>query len=250
MLNDNSDKPQFSIILSVYNDVKHIKCAILSILNQDYKDYEIIIIDGGSNDGTVDIISLFRDKLAYFTSEKDKGISDAWNKALKKCNGKYIAILNSDDFWKSNYLYSINEQVNNIGIKRFVLYGKTQMIENNKETKLIDKRYYEALTGFLGFRFMHTSIIAPTTVYNEIGGFNLNVRIAIDTEWMMRARIKKIPFIRGRHTNHMRLGGISDKYEFKAFCEFIENGKRLNFLKLNQNVYILFKRLLMWTTKN
>lgn len=88
---------KISIITVSYNAAATIEQTISSVVNQRYKDIEYIIIDGGSTDGTVDIIQKYADKIAYWVSEPDKGIYDAMNKGIKAATGDYIQIIGSDD---------------------------------------------------------------------------------------------------------------------------------------------------------
>ena len=83
-------KPLISVITVVYNGEKYLEETIQSIINQTYDNVEYIIIDGGSTDGTVDIIKKYEDRIDYWVSEKDKGISDAFNKGVKVAKGDYI----------------------------------------------------------------------------------------------------------------------------------------------------------------
>src|SRR5688572_13647639 len=96
-MNQASQRPLVSIITIVYNNRDHIEGTIKSVLFQTFTDYEYIIIDGASNDGTVDIIKQYEDKLGYWISEKDKGIYDAMNKGLRAAKGKYVWFMNSGD---------------------------------------------------------------------------------------------------------------------------------------------------------
>lgn len=89
--------PLISIITVSYNAVNSIEETILSVINQNFKDFEYIIIDGGSTDGTLDIIKKYQDKITFWVSEPDKGIYDAMNKAISYAKGKYICFINSGD---------------------------------------------------------------------------------------------------------------------------------------------------------
>lgn len=100
-------KPKISVITVSYNSAAHIEQALQSVISQGYDNKEYLVIDGGSTDGTVDIINKYRDKIDYFVSEPDKGISDAFNKGIKASTGDIIGILNSDDFMMPDALQKI-----------------------------------------------------------------------------------------------------------------------------------------------
>ena len=99
---NKTNYPKISIVMPSYNKVKFIERSILSILNQDYPNTELIIIDGGSDDGTIDIIKKYDHKISYWVSEKDQGQSDALNKGFKHCSGEIYGWLNSDDLYLPN----------------------------------------------------------------------------------------------------------------------------------------------------
>ena len=93
-----------SIVTVSYNAVLTIEQTILSVINQTYPNVEYIIIDGGSTDGTVDIIKKYEDKIAYWVSEPDKGIYDAMNKGGLKATGDFIQFLNAGDWFENEYV--------------------------------------------------------------------------------------------------------------------------------------------------
>ena len=97
MEESNIKKPLISIITVVLNDKDNIEKTILSVLNQNYKNIQYIIIDGGSSDGTIDIIKKYEKNIGFWISEKDEGIYDAFNKGLKHTNGDLIGFTNSGD---------------------------------------------------------------------------------------------------------------------------------------------------------
>lgn len=96
------DSLKISVITVCYNAVKTIEDTMLSVFNQTYQNVEYIIIDGGSVDGTVDIIKKYLDKVAYFVSERDNGIYDAMNKGLEVATGDYVNFMNAGDLFYNN----------------------------------------------------------------------------------------------------------------------------------------------------
>lgn len=116
-----------SIITVTYNTVTTIEQTILSVINQNFNDFEYIIIDGGSTDGTVDVIKKYQDKITYWVSEPDKGIYDAMNKGLKIAKGEWVNFMNAgdgfynDDVFKN--LFAINRTSD-------VLYGDNMLTYN------------------------------------------------------------------------------------------------------------------------
>src|SRR5262245_19759519 len=117
------NKPLVSIITVAYNADRFIEKTIQSVLSQTYSPIEYIIIDGGSTDNTADVIKKYADRIAYWYSEKDNGISDAFNKGLNKATGDIIGIINADDWYESD---TIEKVVNNFGDSD-VTYGDLQI---------------------------------------------------------------------------------------------------------------------------
>ena len=97
-----NDKPLVSIITVVFNSEKYLENTILSVISQAYDNVEYIIIDGGSTDGTIDIIKKYEDKLDYWISESDDGIYDAMNKGIDLVTGEWVNFVNSSDVLNGN----------------------------------------------------------------------------------------------------------------------------------------------------
>lgn len=96
--------PRITVITAVYNGERFLEQAIRSVLDQSFKDFEYIVIDGGSTDGTLDIIKRYEDRIERWISEPDSGIYDAWNKGVALARGEWIAFLGSDDAYYVNAL--------------------------------------------------------------------------------------------------------------------------------------------------
>lgn len=105
--------PKITVVTPTFNQAKYIEQTIKSIIDQNYPNLEYIIIDGGSSDGTVEIIQKYQDKLAYWISEQDNGLYDAINKGFNIATGDILAWLNSDDIYLPNSLFSVAEIFSN-----------------------------------------------------------------------------------------------------------------------------------------
>lgn len=121
-----SDKIKISVVTVCYNAVSTIEQTILSVINQTYSNIEYIIIDGGSTDGTVDIIKKYTDKIAYWISEPDKGIYDAMNKGIDKASGEWINFMNAgDSFYESSTIESF---ISKVSPNTDIAYGDTMVL--------------------------------------------------------------------------------------------------------------------------
>jgi glycosyltransferase involved in cell wall biosynthesis len=106
-----SYQPLVSIVTIVYNGEKHLEQTIRSVLNQTYPKIEYIIIDGGSTDRSPDIIRKYNKSLAYWVSEKDNGVSDAFNKGIAKSTGDIIGLINSDDWYEETTVENVVKSI-------------------------------------------------------------------------------------------------------------------------------------------
>jgi putative colanic acid biosynthesis glycosyltransferase len=118
--------PTVSIIIVTYNAEKFIEKTILSILNQSYKNYEIILIDGDSNDKTIDIINNYKQYFTVYISEKDNGIYDAMNKGVIRSSGYWVCFLNAGDTFTNNNI--LNNLFNNKKYHYDIIYGDVKVI--------------------------------------------------------------------------------------------------------------------------
>lgn len=115
--------PIITVITVCYNTLAKIEKTIQSVINQSYPNIEYIIIDGGSNDGTTDIIRKYQDKVSYWTSEPDNGIYDAMNKGILKSSGEWIIFMNCGDYFYNNDV--LNEIFNGKIYEEDIIYGNS-----------------------------------------------------------------------------------------------------------------------------
>lgn len=141
---------KISIITVNYNDKVGLEKTIISVINQNSNDYEYIVIDGGSNDGSKEVIEKYKDKIDYWVSEPDKGVYNAMNKGIKVAKGEFVIFMNGGD---SFYDETVLENVNELLVDDFdIYYGDNYKIKQNSKRK---KTYPEELT----FSFFYTSCI-------------------------------------------------------------------------------------------
>lgn len=175
------DKPLISIITVVFNGEKYLEETIQSVINQTYDNVEYIIVDGGSSDGTLDIIKKYEDKIDYWVSEKDKGIYDAMNKGIDVASGVWINFMNAgDSFYDEKVLKNIfyRKSFENID----VIYGDHNVIYPSK-TRIAKAGMIKNI--WKGSQFCHQASFISSKVHKE-NKFNLSNRIGADFEFFYK----------------------------------------------------------------
>lgn len=179
---------KISIITVVLNNEKTIGDAIKSVLSQCYENIEYIIVDGGSTDDTLGIISKYAKNISRFISEPDKGIYDAMNKGINLATGDIVGVLNSDDFYIDNLV--IDKVVRAISEKHVdSSYADAIYVRRNDVDKTI--RYWKS-SPFSKRRFrigwmpQHATFFARRCLYEKYGAFRTDLPIAADYELMLR----------------------------------------------------------------
>jgi len=135
---DGSEWPMISIVTPSYNQAPFLEETIRSVLLQGYPNLEYIIIDGGSTDGSVDIIKKYEPWLSYWESEKDRGQSHAINKGWKISSGAFLSWINSDDVLKPQSLFRVMEQFENHA-SAGLIYGDNERIDENGQILSVKK---------------------------------------------------------------------------------------------------------------
>ena len=190
--------PTFSIVTPSFNQGEFIEETILSVLNQGYPNLEYIVIDGGSNDNSVEIIKKYSGSFAYRVSEKDRGQSHAINKGFARASGDIFAWLNSDDRLEPDALAAVAEasmQYTETGV--FVGHGrKSDRFGNTVYYKEPDQLTFERLCEWMdGGNFMQPSCFFRRAAWEVSGPLDENIHIALDVDLWLRM-IKSVGFRR------------------------------------------------------
>lgn len=217
-----------SIITVCYNSASTIEKTILSVIRQSYKNIEYIIIDGGSVDGTVDILKKYNSYIHFWRSEPDRGIYDAMNKGLKHATGDIIGFINSDDWYLPNALEDV---VNAFAVTSAdVVYGNTVIIDD-QIGKLSEARDVENI--YQGMCFCHQSTFVKKDCFQE-REYDLAYKIASDYEFLANLYLEGKKF----HKLNMEVscfctGGVSTRLKLLADKETDAISNELFYNRLN-----------------
>lgn len=214
-------KPLFSVVTVCRNSEKTISRTIESVLAQEFKDYEYIIVDGASSDSTVEIIrqyeSLFEGRM-HWTSEPDKGIYDAFNKGIRLALGEYVWIVNSDDYMEKDALKTISNALADLNPSPCAVLGfNTRFVKKNGETVILEasEKKIPKLYRRDWPLVPHTSIVVPKEVYSKYGMYDDRFKIMADVDWFHNIYKKGVEIIVvPKIITNMTEGGISTSITF------------------------------------
>ena len=230
----HKNQPLISIITVTYNGEKHIEETFKSVFGQTYKNFEYIVIDGGSSDQTLKLIRKYEDKIDYWLSEKDLGIYDAFNKGMQLCQGDYLGFINSDDVYEANTLETLSKYINKNQDADFI-FGSV-------------KKHWGILHGYKpwkifyswGFYSSHsTGFFIKTDSAKKVGLYNLKYRYSSDYDYFFRMivghKMKGVSTKKNELFGTFRRGGFSSTIKF--FDHFLEEIKIR--LDNNQNRFLV-----------
>lgn len=246
-----NNRPFFSIATPCWNSVATIERTIKSVLSQQFKDYEYIIVDGGSTDGTLDIIKkyepLFEGRMKW-KSERDKGLYDAFNKGVERSSGVYCWNVNADDYIEPDALAKVYDFIKkNCPDEDKVVSGAMnfqtpegvllKVIKcDSKKLKLAYENDYIGLN--------HPATLVPKIIYDKYGAFDPYYKIIGDADWYHRVYKAGVQFaIMDDVITNMSDGGVSNLFIYKRSLR-----DRVYFLEKHyKNPYERFIRWLKWT---
>lgn len=239
---------KISIITVTFNSGLTLHCTIASVLQQTYSDIEYIIVDGASNDNTLEIIkeyeALFQRQM-HWISEKDTGLYDAINKGIAMSTGDVVGILNSDDFFTSPTV--IEEIANNFSEEIDAVYGDVHFVNSTDLTHPI--RYYSSKIFRpslmkLGFMPAHPTFYCRKSCYDKYGLYKTDFKIAADFDLLLRfiyvhhISLKYLPL----DMVTMRVGGASTNGLKSHVCIMKEHLRSFKENGLKSNIFFLSLR--------
>jgi glycosyltransferase involved in cell wall biosynthesis len=204
----SAECPLVTVITAVFNGKQHLAQCIESVMSQGYPNLEHLILDGGSTDGTLDVLRTYEDRIAFWKSEPDTGVYDAWNKGLSLARGEWIAFLGADDEYLPNAVAAYMDLARDNPDADY-LSSQIEWLHPSGHSRTIGRPWQWPLFG----RYMcsaHVGSMHRKRLFDLYGRFDASYRITGDYEFLLRSRAALraafIPLV----TVHMRAGGVSD----------------------------------------
>ena len=250
LLKPSANTPSLSVITVVYNNVKDIERTVRSVTEQTYKHIEYIVVDGGSTDGTLEIIHQYKEKITRLISEQDNGIYDAMNKGLAMASGDYVLFMNSGD---EVYARDTVEKVFASADGADIYYGETEMFDENwislgrRRHKVPDKLSVKSFK--YGMSVSHQAIYIRRSIAEH---YDLQYKLSSDIDWILNAlrRAKKIVNTRQYVAKYL-VGGMSKKRHKDSLLErFVIFSKHFGIYPTLINHGVIALRLVFYYLKN
>lgn len=178
--------PKLSIITINYNNLEGLKRTVASVLNQTWQEFEYIVIDGGSTDGSAEYLKDNNSAFTYWVSEEDKGVYNAMNKGISKAKGEYLFFLNSGDHFNDSF--SLSKVYPQLFDEDFI-YFDIRVIENNTSFVLENPKEFS-------FEYLHNNLpchqctFIKKHVFDKIGNYDENLKIVADWKFLLIAILK------------------------------------------------------------
>ena len=256
----NASNPKISIITPCLDRVNFIREAIESVLAQDYRNFEHIVIDGGSTDGTVELLKNYPH--IKFISEHDKNLYDAINKGIKLANGEIIGHLNSDDFYSKNIFGEVVRLFQKFAEVDMVC-GKSCIFEDNPKTNTRNIVAKHEGSTFLNFSMESITLQPPIinakffrkSLYNKFGLYNIDYSISSDRDFLLRIAFKgaksvsceKIIYNYRQHPGSITIGKPEQRQKIKMLKEDLKLSE--SYLNKYGHIKNIQHTLTKWHTK-
>ena len=207
-----------SIVTVIKNEKEIVEKTIKSVLSQTYKDFEYIVVDGGSEDGSLDVLKRYKERITKLISERDRGISDAFNKGINNTSGKWLLFLNVGDQLIQNNVLEMIVPILKMNQTSDIVFGKINIVNKKGEVlkQIGDANYKKKMRWHMPFP--HQATFHNRDLYRKYGMYDLSFKVAMDYELIIRNKDIKALFVPITITN-MLTGGVSQTNYRRLFLE-------------------------------
>lgn len=197
--------PSCTVVIATYNSAKTLEKCLCSIFEQTYRP-EVIVIDGGSTDGTQLIVERFMKDIAYFISEPDRGVYDAWNKGLEKVSNDWVTFIGSDDYFSDKDSLARGLAFAGNDAKLGLIYPRINLVDGNGKFVELENHPIANIVDSLRKKmpFTHCGSLHKMSTFRDLGKFSPEFRIAGDYEFVLR--LSKQSVIRFCEQYHVSMG--------------------------------------------
>jgi glycosyltransferase involved in cell wall biosynthesis len=218
-----SKSPLVSVITVSKNSSGFIRHCIASIVDQQFKDFEYVVIDGGSTDGTQDIISEFSDRIGYWHSARDRGLTHAFNLGIEHSRGRWLLFINSDDFLSAPSVLSKVSIYLSSNPHADVIFGQVEVVSRDDCRKVVGGPYGQEFcwSDFLIMNTIpHQGAFINRDYFKRVGLYNEEFKLVADYELFLREgpalKARSVPVLVAR----MRDGGVSRRNQLRCIAEW------------------------------
>lgn len=209
--------PLISVVIAVFNREQTIRQCIESVVNQKFDSFELLVVDGGSSDSTVEILQEYSSQINWQISEKDSGIYEAWNKAVNHSKGDWICFLGSDDYLHDDeVLLGISQQLKSLPSAIDFAYSKVMMVSDDGNELFMTGEGWEQSQNKLtrGMSVPHPAMMHKQSLFDGGNRFDESFKIAGDYDFFLSRQNKEnVVFLQNIISVCMRQGGISSQYK-------------------------------------
>jgi len=250
----NMNNPLFTVITVVFNGAKELESTIQSVQNQSCRNLEYVVIDGGSTDGTLDVLRRYENLIGYWMSGPDKGVYDAFNKACRLIKGEWTIFLGAGDvFYDAEVLESMTEAVQNVSAETEIVYGKVCVVnEQNSSSELLNWPWPQMRDTWQGGRPMvphHQGVFHRKRLLSMESPFDISYRIAADSKLFYTSISRVDPAFADVVVARSLLGGLSTepKYYIDNLNEIVRINSEFGFVNQPHLLWFYLKSVVKYS---
>lgn len=248
-MQSNKTPPLITIIIAVYNGANTLEACLKSILSQSHKAIELIVMDGGSTDGSTKILEKHSTKITYWESQRDRGIYHAWNKALTHASGEWIYFLGADDLLHDEFvLERFCAHIKNLEVRPLIAYGKIIYCDGNNRRPMGEPWSAISRKIHRGMCIPHQGVFHNKNLFSKYGPFDETFKIAGDYKTILKSIKESSPyFISDLIVAYQYSGGKSSlrKFRWQVLKEF-RRAQQSEGIPVSWHWYLAYVKACAW----